>query len=165
MVETLVGFFEGIPKELALVIISMLPIVELRGGIVAAALMGVDFKVAFPLCIFGNILPMPIVLLFLDKIFGFLAKFKIFNKFLGWLDRKAEKNKAKVEKAKFWGLMCFVGIPLPGTGAWTGALAANAIKMPFRKSFPSICAGVVLAGIIMSVLCYAVPDVFAKLFL
>ncbi len=165
MVETLVGFFEGFPPELAVFIISMLPIVELRGGILAAALLKVDFLVAFPICILGNLLPMPIVLLFLDKIFDFLSRFKIFKKLLDWINRKAEKNSEKAKKWKFWGLTIFVGIPLPGTGAWTGALAANTIKMRFKKSFPAIVLGVLMAGTIMSILCYALPDVFATLFL
>ena len=165
MVETLVDFFKGFPPELAVFIISMFPIVELRGGILAAALLKVDFLVAFPICILGNLAPMPIVLLFLDKIFAFLGRFKIFEKFLNWLNRKAEKNTEKAKKWKFWGLVVFVGIPLPGTGAWTGALVANAIKMRFKKSFPAVVAGVFMAGAIMSIICYALPDVFSALFL
>ncbi len=165
MVETLVEFFKDFPPELAVLIISMLPVVELRGGILAAALLKVDFMIAFPICIIGNLLPIPIVLIFLDKIFGFMSRFKIFKKVLDWLNKKAEKNSEKAKSWKFWGLMIFVGIPLPGTGAWTGALVANAIKMRFKKSFPAIVAGVFLAGTIMSILCYALPEVFAALFL
>ena len=160
MVETLVGFFEGFPKELALIIISAFPIVELRGGIIAAKLMGVPFALGFPLCIFGNLLPMPFVLLFLNKIFAFLRRFPFFDKFLNFLDEKAEKNKEKVERWKIWGLVLFVGIPLPGTGAWTGALVANALNMPIKKSLPAIVLGVVIAGVIMSIISYFIPGLF-----
>ena len=165
MVDFLVQFFSGFPKELALLIISMFPIVELRGGIVAAALMGVDFIEAFLICIIGNLLPIPIILLFLDKIFAFLRRFRPFGKFVAWLDRKSEKNKGKVERWEFWGLVLFVAIPLPGTGAWTGALVANALKMPFKKSFPAIVVGVCTAAVIMSIISYALPEVFTALFL
>lgn len=165
MVDFLVQFFSGFPKELALLIISMFPIVELRGGIVAAALMGVEFIEAFVICIIGNLLPMPIILLFLDKIFAFLRRFRPFGKFVSWLDRKSEKNKGKVERWEFWGLVLFVAIPLPGTGAWTGALVANALKMPFKKSFPAIVVGVCTAAVIMSIISYALPEVFTALFL
>lgn len=160
MVETLVGFFANIPKELSLIIISMLPIVELRGGIIAAKLMAVPLITAFPICVIGNLLPMPIILIFLNKIFAFLRRFPVFDKMLNFIDRKAEKNKEKVEKYKMLGLFLFVAIPLPGTGAWTGALVANALNMPFKKSFPSIFLGVIGAAIIMSIVSYFIPGLF-----
>ena len=160
MVETLVGIFENVPKEVAALIISMLPIVELRGGIIASKLMAIPLSVAFPICVFGNVLPMPVILIFLNKIFAFLRRFSIFDKVLNFIDKKAEKNKEKVEKYKALGLFLFVAIPLPGTGAWTGALVANALNMPFKKSFPSIVCGVITAGVIMSVLSYFIPGLF-----
>lgn len=160
MVEYLIELFSGIPKELALILISAFPVVELRGGIIAAKLMGVPFSLGFPICIFGNMLLIPFVLLFLNKIFAFLRRFPIFERFLNFLDRKAEKNKGKVEKWKTFGLMIFVAIPLPGTGAWTGALVANALNMPVKKSLPAIFAGVVIAGIIMSIISYFIPGLF-----
>lgn len=160
MVDTLVELFSNIPKEFAAIIISMLPIVELRGGIIAAKLMAIPLITAYPICVIGNILPIPFILIFLNKIFAFLRRFPVFDKVLNFIDRKAEKNKEKVEKYKMLGLFLFVAIPLPGTGAWTGALVANALNMPFKKSFPSIFFGVIGAGIIMSVLSYFIPGLF-----
>lgn len=160
MVDTLVELFSNIPKEFAAIIISMLPIVELRGGIIAAKLMAIPLITAYPICVIGNILPIPFILIFLNKIFAFLRRFPVFDKVLNFIDRKAEKNKEKVEKYKMLGLFLFVAIPLPGTGAWTGALVANALNIPFKKSFPSIFFGVIGAGIIMSVLSYFIPGLF-----
>ena len=160
MVEQLVEFFRGIPDWISLIAISVLPIIELRGGIIAAKLMGVAFLRAFPICIIGNILPIPFVLLLLDKIFALLRKFKFTSKFMAFLDRKIEKNRDKVERYGWIGLVLFVGIPLPGTGAWTGALIANDLKMPIKKSLPSIFLGVICAAIIMSVVSYFIPGLF-----
>lgn len=160
MVEWLVSFFSGIPTVFSAFLISMFPVVELRGGIIAAAIMKVPFSMAFPICILGNMLPIPFVLLFLNKIFAFMRRFSVCDKFLSFLDRKVEKNRASVEKWEFFGLMVLVAIPLPGTGAWTGALVANALNMPIKKSLPSIFLGVVTAGVIMSVLSYFIPGLF-----
>ena len=160
MVEQLVEFFRGIPDWISLIAISVLPIIELRGGIIAAKLMGVAFLRAFPICIIGNILPIPFVLLLLDKIFALLRKFKFTSKFMAFLDRKVEKNRDKVERYGWLGLLLFVGIPLPGTGAWTGALIANALKMPIKKSLPTIFLGVICAAIVMSVISYFIPGLF-----
>ena len=160
MVEQLVEFFRGIPDWISLIAISILPVIELRGGIIAAKLMGVAFLRAFPICIIGNMLPIPFVLLLLDKIFAFLRKFKFTAKFMAFLDRKIEKNRDKVERYGWFGLLLFVGIPLPGTGAWTGALVANALKMPIKKSLPTIFLGVISAAIIMSILSYFIPGIF-----
>lgn len=160
MVEQLVEFFRGIPDWISLIAISILPVIELRGGIIAAKLMGVAFLRAFPICIIGNMLPIPFVLLLLDKIFALLRKFKITKGFMAYLDRKVEKNRDKVERYGWFGLLLFVGIPLPGTGAWTGALIANALKMPIKKSLPAIFLGVISAAIIMSVVSYFIPGLF-----
>jgi uncharacterized membrane protein len=160
MVEQLVEFFRGIPDWISLIAISVLPIIELRGGIIAAKLMGVAFLRAFPICIIGNILPIPFVLLLLDKIFALLRKFKFTSKFMAFLDRKVEKNRDKVERYGWLGLLLFVGIPLPGTGAWTGTLIANALKMPIKKSLPTIFLGVICAAIVMSVISYFIPGLF-----
>ncbi len=160
MVEQLVQFFVGIPDWLALVAISVLPIVELRGGMIAAKLMGVALVRAFPICVIGNILPIPFVLLLLDKIFTLMRKFKITSGFMNFLDRKVEKNRDKVERYGYLGLLILVAIPLPGTGAWTGALVANALRMPIKKSLPTIFLGVIGAAILMSIISYFIPGLF-----
>lgn len=160
MVEHLIAFFSGIPTVFSAFLISMFPVVELRGGIIAAAIMKVPFATAFPVCILGNMLPIPFVLLFLNKIFAFMRRFTWCDRFLSFLDKKVEKNRASVEKWEFFGLLVLVAIPLPGTGAWTGALVANALNMPIKKSLPAIFLGVVCAGVIMSVLSYFIPGLF-----
>jgi len=149
--NSLLDFLNGVPDWLSLIIISMLPILELRGGMIAAAVMDVPYLLALAVCVIGNMLPIPFILLFLDKIFAWMKKFPKLEKVLNYLDRKAEKNKAKVEKWKMFGLFVLVAIPLPGTGAWTGALVANALNIPIRKSLPTIFFGVLGAAAIMSV--------------
>ena len=141
----------GVPPWLVLVLISVLPILELRGGMIAAAIMGVPYGIAFPLCIVANMLPIPFILVFLNKIFAFMRRFPKFARILDFFNRKAEKNKDKIEKWEMLGLFILVAIPLPGTGAWTGALVANALDIPIKKSLPTIFLGVVGAAILMSV--------------
>ena len=108
-------------KIIGIFIVSMLPVIELRGAIPVAFIMGIDWKTAMICAIIGNLLPIPFILLFLDIIFNFMKKHNIFKKLVLWLEEKAHKNAPKVEKYGFWGLMLFVAIPLPGTGGWTGA--------------------------------------------
>ena len=113
MVENLIEWFKGIPEELIIFIISMLPIVELRGGLIAASLLGVKWAVAFPICILGNILPIPFVLFFFNKIIEWLKKNKLFGKFAAKMEERAKQKSKRIDGAKFLGLMIFVGIPLP----------------------------------------------------
>ena len=159
MAETLANFFvdlfgNKIPGELTIFIISLLPILELRGGLIAAVLLGVPLWKAFIVCFIGNMLPVPFIILFIKKIFEFLRRFSFFDKFIGKLEAKTEKNRDKVLRYKQWGLLLFVAIPLPGTGAWTGALFAALLDIDLKKSFPIIALGVLIAGIIVAVLSY-----------
>ena len=141
-----------ISKEAIIFIISMIPILELRGGLLAAspALLNVPILRAIPICIVGNILPIPFIL---------LLKVPCFRGIALWLERKAMSKKGQIEKYEFWGLMLFVGIPLPGTGAWTGALVASLLHMKFGKAFGAILVGIALATVIMSILSYGVLGV------
>lgn len=159
MAETLANFFvdlfgNKIPGELTIFIISLLPILELRGGLIAAVLLGVPLWKAFIVCFIGNMLPVPFIILFIKKIFEFLRRFSFFDKFISKLEAKTEKNKDKVLRYKQWGLLLFVAIPLPGTGAWTGALFAALLDIDLKKSFPIIALGVLIAGVIVAVLSY-----------
>lgn len=159
MAETLANFFvdlfgNKIPGELTIFIISLLPILELRGGLIAAVLLGVPLWKAFLVCFIGNMLPVPFIILFIKKIFEFLRRFSFFDKFIGKLEAKTEKNRDKVLRYKQWGLLLFVAIPLPGTGAWTGALFAALLDIDLKKSFPIIALGVLIAGVIVAVLSY-----------
>ena len=159
MAETLANFFvdlfgNKIPGELTIFIISLLPILELRGGLIAAVLLGVPLWKAFIICYIANMLPVPFIILFIKKIFEFLRRFKFFSKFIDKLEAKTEKNKDKIMRYKQWGLLVFVAIPLPGTGAWTGALFAALLDIDIKKAIPIIALGVLIAGVIVSVLSY-----------
>ncbi|MBE6769240.1 MAG: small multi-drug export protein [Ruminococcaceae bacterium] len=158
MVETVVEFLrEYVSAELVVFIISLLPILELRGGLVAAAIVGIEWYVALPICIIGNMLPIPFVLLFIRKIFEWLKKFKFMKKIVEKLDERAKKKSESINKFILWGLFTFVAIPLPGTGAWTGALVADILDVRFKKAFPIIFVGVVTAGLIVSLVSYGIP--------
>lgn len=159
IVQKIVDLFgSGIGKEIAVFIISMLPILELRGGLLAASIIGMDFIPAYIISIFGNCLPIPFVLIFLDKIFEWLKKFKTTEKLVVKIENKILSKKAQIEKYGYLGLLLFVGIPLPGTGAWTGAGLAVLLRMDRKKASIFIFLGVILASIIMSIISYGILD-------
>ena len=154
LVHTFLGLFDGlrsIPfgKELIVFLISLKPILELRGGLIAAALLGLNIVPAFIICIIGNLLPIPFILWFITPVFNKLKKTKHLSKFVNKIEKKALSKKDKIEKAEFWGLFFFVGIPLPGTGGWTGSLIASLINMDKKKAMLAITCGVLLAGLIV----------------
>lgn len=162
LVEWLTASLSGlVSKEAIIFIISMVPILELRGGLLAAspALLDVPILTAIPLCIVGNILPIPFILLLIRVVLEWMKKIKLFCPLALWLERKAMSKKGQIEKYGFWGLMLFVGIPLPGTGAWTGSLVAALLRMRFGKAFAAILLGIALATVIMSILSYGVLGV------
>ena len=149
-----------ISKEAIIFIISMIPILELRGALlVAGPLLGVPVAKAIPLCILGNIIPVPFILLLIRHVLEWMKRVPCFRGIALWLERKAMSKKGQIEKYEFWGLMLFVGIPLPGTGAWTGALVASLLHMKFGKAFGAILVGIALATVIMSILSYGVLGV------
>lgn len=158
-------FLETVGEELCVFFCSMIPIIELRGAIPLGAALGLPWWLNFLLSVLGNMLPVPIILLFVKKVLSFMSKsrIKLFNKVANWLYAKAEKNRHKIEKYSFWGVAIFVGIPLPMTGAWTGSLVAAIIDMKFWKAVLSALIGVIIAGIIMSVVSYGVVAIFAWL--
>lgn len=153
--DYLVGVFQGtIPKELIIFIISMFPVVELRGGMIAAKLLDVELLKAFVICYLGNIIPIPFILLFIRRIFQFLKKFKGIGSLIEKLEVRSMRKSEQVKKWRNWGLLVFVGIPLPGTGGWTGALIAALLDIRIKTSFPIIALGVLIANLIMSVFSY-----------
>lgn len=145
-------------KELILFIISMVPILELRGGLLAAgpAFLNIPMWRAIPVGIIGNMLPIPFILLLITKIFDWMKGTKRLKPVVEKLEKKAMSQSANIEKYEFWGLVAFVGIPLPGTGAWTGALIAALLGIRFRKAFPAIVIGVCLAACIMTIISYGI---------
>ncbi|MCC8061431.1 MAG: small multi-drug export protein [Clostridiales bacterium] len=145
-----------VPGELIIFLISLLPLLELRGGLLAAspALLNVPILRAIPICIVGNLLPVPFILLLIERILLWMEHVPGLGRIARWIRNRADKNKGQIETYGFWGLALFVGIPLPGTGAWTGALVASLLHMKLRKSFPAILLGIAIATVIMSVLSY-----------
>ena len=158
MVENLVVFFinlfNGLDKNLVIFLISCMPILELRGGLIAATLLKLNPITSFIICFIGNVLPIPFILYFITPLFDKLKKTKFLNKFVVKLENKAESKKDKIVKKEFIGLLLFVGIPLPGTGAWTGTLIASMINMNKKKALIASILGVILAGIIMMIFSY-----------
>lgn len=155
LVHVFLNLFDGLNsfeygKELIVFIISLMPILELRGGLIAAALLGLDIVPAFIICLIGNLLPLPFILWLITPIFNWIKnKSKCLSNIVNKIEDKALSKKDKIEKAQFWGLLFFVGIPLPGTGGWTGCLIAALINMGKKKALLAATLGVVLAGIIV----------------
>lgn len=150
-VDTLGG---KVPEEIIVFIISMFPVLELRGGLIAAKLMNITFWKAFLICYAGNMLPIPFILKFIRVIFNALKKNKHIEKAITKLEVRSIRKGKKVKKYREWGLLLFVAVPLPGTGAWTGALIADLLDIRIKKSFPLIALGVLIAGLIVSALSY-----------
>lgn len=168
LTEAMTGWLSerGIPEWLIPFLVSILPIIELRGGIIAARLLDMELIKAIWVCMIGNILPIPFILLFIDKFFDFTKKHKIplLTKMVIYLEKKALNKSSTMEKGEFLFLLFFVGIPLPGTGAWTGSLIAALRKIPLKKAVPAIFLGLCLASAIMCILCYGFPEIFIKMF-
>lgn len=143
-------------KYLIVFFISMVPIVELRGAIPIAESLKLSISLYYPIAIIGNMLPVPIIYLFARKVLEWGKNKKIIGKFFTWCLEKGEKGGEKLKqsagKGLYIALLIFVGIPLPGTGAWTGTLAASLLNMDFKKSTLAVMGGVILAGIIMGIL-------------
>lgn len=166
--ERIGDFLASLPSELYVFIISMLPIVELRGSIPVGAALGLPFYRNYLLSVLGNMLPVPFVLLFIPKILDFLARFKLFRPIVEWLRKKADKHGKKVLKdadgeekvvmsgGVFTALLVFVAVPLPGTGAWTGSLVAALFNLPKRWSALAIGLGVMISGVIVTLISYGV---------
>ncbi len=143
-----------VSKEAVVFIISMVPLLELRGGLLASALLQVPITTAIPLCIIGNIIPIPFILLFIKKIFALLKKLPFMRGIVEWLERRAMNRSDKIATGEFVGLMLFVGVPLPGTGAWTGSLIAALLEIDFKKAILAEFLGIIIATVIMSVVSY-----------
>ena len=147
-------------KYILVFLVSMVPIVELRGAIPFAVGMNLDLIPSYIIAIVGNMVPVPFVYLFARKLLVWGKDKKIIGKFFSWCLKKGESAGKKLEKkagkSLYIALLFFVGIPLPGTGAWTGTLAASVLNMDFKKSVISVTLGVLLAGIIMMCLSFGV---------
>ena len=159
--EVLVQWFtdnlsQHISRELIIFIISMIPILELRGGLLAASLLKVSAAQAIPICILGNIIPIPFILLFIRQIFKVLKKTKLFHGLIVKLENRAMGKSDQIKRYEFLGLLLFGGIPLPGTGAWTGSLIASLLEVDIKKSSIAIFCGLIMATVIMYVVSYGI---------
>ena len=150
-------------KCLFTMLVSMVPIIELRGGLPFGVALGLPYYLAFPAAVLGNLIPAPFIIVYIRRIFELMRRYMPrLNGLVDKLEKKAHLKGQKVTKYKYIGLWLFVAIPLPGTGAWTGALIAALLDMPLRKSIPSIFLGVVTAGLIMTFVTGGVVAIFAS---
>ena len=143
---------DGIPEELVTFLISMVPVIELRGAIPYATAAGLSPWVAYILSVLGNMLPVPFILLFIRKILDWMKRYPRLLPIATWVETRAAGKGARVKRSQLIGLFVFVAIPLPGTGAWTGTLAASILDMKFMDVLFACMGGVLLAGVIMGVL-------------
>lgn len=149
----------GIPDELVVFLISVMPVLECRLGMFTAiVLLQMNTIKGFLISFAGNILPIPFILLLINWIFEWMKKIPGLKKIVFWLEDKTLKKRDKIDKYGIWGLLLFVAIPLPGTGGWTGALLASLLHLDKKKSFGVIALGVFIAGLIMTVLSLVVGN-------
>lgn len=134
--------------------LSMVPVLELRAAIPVGATLGLEWVANYLICVIGNMIPVPFILLFIRHVLEWMKKVPHLDKIAVWVENKAQKNTPKVQKYASLGLLIFVALPLPGTGAWTGALVAAMLDMRMKYAVPSIFCGVLIAGLIMSLASY-----------
>ncbi len=143
-------------KNLTIFLVSLMPILELRGGMIAACLLGLNPYWSLLVCIIANIIPIPLILWFITPVFDWFKKKKFLKGFANWCERHAQKNLGKIDSLKYYGLFVFVAVPLPTTGAWTGCLIAALLGLDKKKSMLAAMAGVLVAGLIMLVVSYGI---------
>jgi uncharacterized membrane protein len=153
MLEAIFNWAKSIPKEYAVIIFGALPISEVRGAIPLALYFGMPSFKAFWLSVLGNILPIIPWLVFLDPITNALRKIKFLARFFNWFFERTKNKAGLVEKYEALGLAIFVAIPLPMTGAWSGAIAASLFKIKFRYAILAILAGIIIAAVIVLLFC------------
>lgn len=142
-------------------LISMVPVIELRGAIPIGVGAGLDLPLAIAVSIIGNLVPVPFIIIFIKKIFAWMrTNIKKLDGLVTRLEKRAESKSETVQKYAFWGLFILVAIPLPGTGAWTGALVAAMLEMPLKKAFPAIMLGVLGAAAIVAFVTYGAGAIF-----
>ncbi|MBP5489689.1 MAG: small multi-drug export protein [Lachnospiraceae bacterium] len=147
-----------LPKEVFIFFVSMLPFIELRGGLVVAWSLKIPMLTASLICIAGNLLPIPFILFFIKAIFKFMKEHNILKKLVLKLEERASRKSAGVEKGEFIFLLLFVGIPIPGTGAWMGSLIASLFEFNIKKAFLAILLGVLMAAVIVNIISYGLLE-------
>ncbi len=164
MTEHIAAYLSSLPKELVTVIIGMIPIAELRGAIPWALANppiggGLTWPVACAFAIFGNFIPVIPLLLFFERVYLFLSRWPIFERFFNWLFARTRKKGKMIERYEMWGLVVFVGIPLPVTGAWTGTLAAFLFGVKWYKAALAIMAGLFMSATIVTLLTLGILNI------
>ena len=159
--ESLVNLFTNtlgqyMSREALVFVISLFPILELRGGILAASLLDLPVMKGIIISAIGNVIPIPFILFFVKKVFAALKKLKVFRPIVEKLENKALGKRGRIEKYKFWGMVLFVGVPLPGTGAWTGSLVAALIDMDLKEAIKAELLGICMAAAIMTLVSYGI---------
>jgi uncharacterized membrane protein len=154
----------ALAEEMCVLLCSMLPIIELRGAIPMAAAFNIDWWIAFPLCVIGNMLPVPFIIRFFRPIINYFKNTKAFGKMATRLHERSMKKSENVTKYKMFGLFLFVALPIPGTGAWTGSAIAALLNMRIKHALPTVLLGVLCAGILMMGLSYGFGALFTHLF-
>lgn len=157
IIQSITEALNGLPKELVVLIISMFPILELRGGLIAAALLGLPIERGILFALIGNIIPIPFILLLITPIFDRLKKTKKLRPLVEKLEARSMGKSEQIQRYEFLGLLLFVGIPLPGTGAWTGGLIASLLNVKLKKAVPAIFLGLLMATVIMCIITYGIP--------
>ena len=164
MLELIESYFAGINKALAVFIVSMMPVVELRGAVPFGVSMGMDWREVYFLSVIGNIIPVPFIILFFRPLIEYFEKTKLFGKLASKLKKRTNSKIKGMNKYKMLGLFLFVAIPLPGTGAWTGAAIAALLKMRIKHSFWPILYGVIVAGVLMMGISYGFGELIKHFF-
>ena len=148
-------------NHLYVLLLSMVPIIELRGAIPLGAALGMPWWLNYICAIIGNMIPIPFIILFIRKVFELMRKWlPKLDGLVSKLEKRAEEKSDVVQKYAFWGLFILVAIPLPGTGAWTGALVAAMLDMRLRRAFPAIALGVIGAAVIVTFVTYGAETLF-----
>ena len=145
-------------KEAIVFLISMLPVLELRGGFLAASWLGIPLYRAAFACIGGCLLPVPFILLLILGVLGRMKRYRVTKRLADYVEKRAMGKSDEIRKYEFWGLMLFVGIPLPGTGAWTGSLIAALLGIRFSRAVAAIFIGVLISAALMAGLSYGILD-------
>ena len=161
MIDTLFTFLtEHISAYGAVFIVSMIPLIELRGSVIVGTAFGLPWMNVLLLSIVGNLIPIPFILIFGKKLIGWLKTLPFLSRFTRWYEQRLLNKSDTIQKFAFYGLWLFVGIPLPGTGAWSGSVIASLLDVPLKKSIPAVIAGVLTAGIIRTVASRGVAGLF-----
>ena len=162
MREHLMQYIEQLPAPLAVVLVAMLPVFELRGAIPAGYAMGMSGQpvLVYVLAVIGNFIPVLPILLGLGPAERLLRRFKLFDRFFDWLFKRTVSRSAVIKKYESLGLILFVAIPAPMTGAWTGSVAAYLFKLPLRMAVPCIILGILIAGVVVTLVSQGVVSLW-----